>query len=464
MTVQTYPAPKSQVTSSFWRYTATGGETTLTGIDNAGVQLAYLPGQEQVFLNGVMLVRGTDYTATNGTSITGLAALTASDYVQVTTYSNFTVTNIPVSAINGSILNLQLANSSFTIGSTLINLGDTKTTVAGLTLTTPTINNPTVGTAFSTSIPLVVKGASGQAVDFLNIQDSSSNKLVQIDSSGNLGIGSNYSTAPIMEKLDVQGNINFNSLTTTAGRKTNFTIGVKDAGLVYPKATIGFVGESTSTYGILSNITFNNMSGDYYNAGLAERMRINYDGRITFNTVAYATLNPGNFAYDFTNAGAWLKGAITTTGSYGGPISMLDGTTGWNVRLQDNGGTMRFGYGTTTSGITELMQLTNGNVVYVAGSLRSNTFGYSRRYTSSPGAGYFAIGGSGFLIIHGYIGGNEFWDTVLGQFYGSNTTLASATIGSPPTRTYAMNQTGGFGMQITGGTAGTYTIDVWQFN
>ena len=232
MTIQTYPAPKSQVTSSFWRYTATGGETTLTGIDNAGVQLAYLPGQEQVYLNGVMLMRGTDYTATNGTSIVGLSPLTASDYIQVITYSNFTVTNIPVGSISGAITNLQLANSTFTIGSTLINLGDTKNTIAGLTLTSPTINNPIVGTQYSTSVPLTVKGATGQAVNLQEWQDSSANVKAYISSAGNISTTGSISGGSITgSSLGSSGSISMpnNSNTSTnklymAGGDTNHYI------------------------------------------------------------------------------------------------------------------------------------------------------------------------------------------------------------------------------------------------
>jgi hypothetical protein len=40
-----------------------------------------------------MLVRGSDYTASSGTSITALTALAASDVVEVLTFSPFTVTN-----------------------------------------------------------------------------------------------------------------------------------------------------------------------------------------------------------------------------------------------------------------------------------------------------------------------------------------------------------------------------------
>lgn len=66
-----------------WRYTATGGETSVSGLDDNGASLSYTTGTEQVYVNGVMLVRTVDYTASTGTSITSLTALVASDVVEV---------------------------------------------------------------------------------------------------------------------------------------------------------------------------------------------------------------------------------------------------------------------------------------------------------------------------------------------------------------------------------------------
>ena len=78
-------APASQVDR--WTFTAAGGETSLSGNDDNAVSLSYTSGTEQVYLNGVLLVRGQDYTATNGTSITGLTALAASDVAEVVTFN-----------------------------------------------------------------------------------------------------------------------------------------------------------------------------------------------------------------------------------------------------------------------------------------------------------------------------------------------------------------------------------------
>jgi hypothetical protein len=90
-----------------FHFIATGGETELTGLDEYGNTLSYLPGKEQVYLNGVLLVRTTDYTATSGTSITSLAALAADDVVDIITFTAFDLaTAIQLSAFDakGDIL------------------------------------------------------------------------------------------------------------------------------------------------------------------------------------------------------------------------------------------------------------------------------------------------------------------------------------------------------------------------
>ena len=69
--------------ANFTTYTATGGETSVT--------VTYTIGFELVYLNGVKLVRGSDYVATNGTSITGLTALVASDIVEIVSFTSFLV-------------------------------------------------------------------------------------------------------------------------------------------------------------------------------------------------------------------------------------------------------------------------------------------------------------------------------------------------------------------------------------
>jgi hypothetical protein len=66
-----------------WRDTAVGGETSLSGVDDLSLPLQYTPGYEQLYINGVLQVRGQDYTATTGTTVTGLTALVANDVVEI---------------------------------------------------------------------------------------------------------------------------------------------------------------------------------------------------------------------------------------------------------------------------------------------------------------------------------------------------------------------------------------------
>ena len=76
-----------------YRFVAVGSETSISGVDANGAVLAYVAGKEQVYLNGVLLVRGQDYTATSGTSITALSALALNDVVEVLTFSEFVIAN-----------------------------------------------------------------------------------------------------------------------------------------------------------------------------------------------------------------------------------------------------------------------------------------------------------------------------------------------------------------------------------
>jgi hypothetical protein len=106
----------SAVSSSRWSKTAAGGETTLNGADNNSVTLSYTAGYEQVYLNGVLLARGDDYTASNGSSITGISALTAGDIVEVLSWTPYSVANALVTTIVDAKGDLLVGTASDTVG------------------------------------------------------------------------------------------------------------------------------------------------------------------------------------------------------------------------------------------------------------------------------------------------------------------------------------------------------------
>jgi hypothetical protein len=76
--------------NSVYTYTAAGGETSISGVDNSGNPLLFTSGTNlTVHLNGSLLVAGTDYNTSTANTIDGLTALTASDTVVVTVYRLF---------------------------------------------------------------------------------------------------------------------------------------------------------------------------------------------------------------------------------------------------------------------------------------------------------------------------------------------------------------------------------------
>jgi hypothetical protein len=184
-----------------YRFTAAGGETSESGLDDNGLTLSYIVGKEQVYLNGVLLVRSTDYVATNGTSIASLAALTAGDILEIITFTPFEVANVLSPTLfdakgdllaatsadtagkltvgtNGQYLQANSATatglqwstvtgySAPTLGSTSIASGATVTTIAGLTLTAPTLTGTVTA---SGDINLSAAGGPGSVIDELTL-------------------------------------------------------------------------------------------------------------------------------------------------------------------------------------------------------------------------------------------------------------------------------------------------------
>ena len=140
-----------------YRYTATGGETSESGPDDNGLTLSYIPGKEQVYLNGVLLVRTTDYNATSGTSITSLAALAAGDILEVITFTAFDLANVISPTVIDAKGDLIAGVSADTIGRLAVGtngqyLQANSATSTGLQWATVTgYSAPTIGSTAITS-------------------------------------------------------------------------------------------------------------------------------------------------------------------------------------------------------------------------------------------------------------------------------------------------------------------------
>jgi hypothetical protein len=86
-------ATSTTIFEQCWRKAVATAGTTISGVDDYSLTLAYTVGFEQVYLNGVLLVRAVDYTATDGTSVVLTTATTVGDYVEIITTATFSAAN-----------------------------------------------------------------------------------------------------------------------------------------------------------------------------------------------------------------------------------------------------------------------------------------------------------------------------------------------------------------------------------
>ena len=93
------------VRSRFYYTQTSGGGTSISGTDDNSKTLTFTDGEYiDVYLNGVLLVAGTDYNTNTANTISGLAALANGDVVEVVVYDIFTVADT-VSASQGGTFN-----------------------------------------------------------------------------------------------------------------------------------------------------------------------------------------------------------------------------------------------------------------------------------------------------------------------------------------------------------------------
>jgi hypothetical protein len=308
--IDQYPPANGVLTSLIWRKTAAGGETSLSGYDNASQALSYTPGQEQVYLNGILLVRALDYTATNGTSITGLTALAADDFVQINCYNNFSVASVPAASITGEVTNSQitslattkltgtvannqLANSSITINGSAVSLG-------GSVSLPGDIESVTAGTGIS-------GGGSSGAVTITN------SMATAIDAKGDLVVGTG---ADAFSRLAV-GATNGHVLTVDSSEATGLKYAAVDGGGMTLLETLTLSGTNVvsssipGTYKDLQIIVRN-----YKPTGNGAGLAIRFNGDTGTN---YAATQTGAQAYDATFGETYLtiaaqQNSTTATG------------------------------------------------------------------------------------------------------------------------------------------------------
>jgi hypothetical protein len=101
------------VLTTRWSKAPNAGTTSLSGLDDNSVSLVYSVGYEAVYQNGVLLSRGNDYTATNGTTITLTTATVAGDIIEVFANQTIPLTDTYTQTVaNGKFINNTLTTTT----------------------------------------------------------------------------------------------------------------------------------------------------------------------------------------------------------------------------------------------------------------------------------------------------------------------------------------------------------------
>ena len=249
-----------------YEYTATGGQVTFSGTAANGKTLAYSAGAIQVFKQGLLLKAGTDYTATDGTSVVLTSGATASDKIAISAYAaphakatsfNFTADSAQTT-FNGldnssTVLSYEpenslvflngiaLSDSDFTatngtsvVLATAANLNDELKVVSFGAVTSTLTNNNWTETATSMKI-------SPNEKKFVDV--SSAAVLLEIQDSG-----SNVSMGDELRIIDGYGNAATNNITLRSTKKiigsdSDLIIDINRSGtnLVYYNESNGWV-------------------------------------------------------------------------------------------------------------------------------------------------------------------------------------------------------------------------------
>jgi len=172
-------SPQFGVRSRFY-FTATGSETSISGTSDGGTTLIYTDGAYvDVYLNGVLLVAGTDYNTTTANTIGGLAALSANDIVEIIVYDVFTVANTLPST--GGTISGTIVLNEVTLNKAVSGKTETATLSANKTIDFDTNQNfvYTLGASINLTNPTTDTSDSiGQSGFIMFIQDGTGNRTV----------------------------------------------------------------------------------------------------------------------------------------------------------------------------------------------------------------------------------------------------------------------------------------------
>ena len=305
-------------------YTASGSETSLSGADDNSRVLKFQDGTYvDVYLNGVFLLRGTDYTTTTANTIGSLASLAASDIVEVIVYDVFSVANT-----------VKASGGSFTGGVTF----DSTTIMTGAQTLTGTTSATQIDIEGETLLEERAIMLEGTDSDFSN-----EGSLLLLDASA--------SGTDAGEKLLFEANT-LDSLTKEdppflilEDNDSNGFIRVNSATNERGSGEQKIVLEIGTQFDIPNTLTAPKVTGVSEIANIGGGQNTNFDNSVSVDVKAMS-LPAGSHILDLNrnaNFKLTLSGNITLVN----PAELTAGTTGSIFVVQDGTGSRTVSYGTT---------------------------------------------------------------------------------------------------------------------
>jgi len=294
-----------------YQFTATANQTTFSGSDDNSETLSYSAGAVQIFLNGILLDSGVDYTATNGTSIVLSETVDANDYLQVFAFKK-------------KISNGQTTVNTFT--------GDDSTTAFTLSLDPGDENNTRV------YIDGVYQSKGNYSVSGTTLTFSTAPPA---DTAIEVEIGNRVVTLDTASNLDLPDNVRLRlgtgqDMQLYHDGSNSYLLGTGGSGSLLTRADLFAVQDSSNINMIQASSSTGQVSL-YYNTGStsAIKLRTTSTGVTVTGTAAADALSVDNITIDGTEIDSSSSLMLDIAGNL---TVNVDGTT---VTLADD--TINFG-------------------------------------------------------------------------------------------------------------------------
>ena len=96
-----------------WSKTLSASTSTILGNDDSSLPLLYTPGFELVYINGTLINRGIDYTATSGNTVALTEAASAGDLIEIHAFESFILSDMYTKNESDNRFLLSTASANF---------------------------------------------------------------------------------------------------------------------------------------------------------------------------------------------------------------------------------------------------------------------------------------------------------------------------------------------------------------